>query len=182
MKLLRPSTLFGFAFVASFAVRCRAADKVVSDLVPPERRHAAVEVAERLARPPAPAPVPTDIADPFNPPNFNQPDPSEAAQNRPNAPTNAAGGQSANAPAAPASDRDVLEAVADKIPTTGTIILGGKPLLISGTNRIEVGSHFTVIYNGQEYDLELTAIDRTTFTVRYKGEEFTRPITVRKSP
>ena len=55
-------------------------------------------------------------------------------------------------------------------------------VLISGTNRIEVGSHFTVVYNGQEYELELVAIDRTTFTVRYKGEEFTRPIKQGKTP
>lgn len=183
MSPLSRFAIFGYALAALALAPCRADDKVVSDLAPPDRRRAFVDSAERLARAPTPAAIPADVTDPFNPPNFSQPDPSEVSQNRAPSAAPASGGSAVpGTPAAPATDRDVLEAVADKIPTTGTIILGGKPLLISGTNRIEVGSRFTVVYNGQEYELELTAIDRTTFTVRYKGEEFTRPIKLGKSP
>ena len=145
-----------------------------SDIVPPDQRRASVELAEKLAHPAPLEPVPEDIPQPFSPPGFEKPDGS--------ANPDRGGAADPKAPVMPQTDRDVLAAVAAKIPTTGTILLGGKPLLISGTNRIEVGSHFTVVYNGQEYELELTAIDRTTFTVRYKGEEFTRPIKLAKTP
>jgi len=152
------------------------AAKPTPDIAPPDRRRAIVEIAQRLARPAAaPAPV-ADLVSPFSPPAFSKADPSAAPA--------AAKSGTPDAKPAPAaeSDQDVLATVADKIPTTGTIILHDKPLLVSGTNRIEIGSHFTVVYNGQEYELVLTAIDRTTFTVRYKGEEFTRPIKLGKTP
>jgi hypothetical protein len=178
MSASRPLSRFITALVLALPAAAFAAKPTSSDILPPELRHAVVEKAERLARTPAAEPLPAEIASPFSPAGFEKPDASEM-QNRPTAGTADAKSQ---APAAPQTDRDVLAAVAAKIPTTGTIILGGKPLLISGTNRIEVGSHFTVVYNGQEYELELVAIDRTTFTVRFKGEEFTRPIKQGKSP
>ena len=167
--------LVSAAAVASLAVAV-AAKPPPSDIVPPDLRQKVVDNATRLSRTPAPTAVPADVASPFSPAGFEKPDASEM-QGKP-----VAAAPEAKGPVVPQTDRDVLEAVADKIPTTGTIIIGGKPLLISGTNRIEVGSRFTVVYNGQEYELELVAIERTTFTVRYRGEEFTRPIKIGKSP
>ena len=150
--------------------------KPTPDIAPPDRRRAVVEIAQRLARPAVAPPVEADLVSPFSPPAFVKPDPSAMP------PAGKAPADQKAAPSAAETDRDLLATVAAKIPTTGTIIVGGKPLLISGRNRIEAGSHFTVVYNGQEYELELTAIDRTTFTVRYKGEEFTRPIKQGKTP
>ena len=69
-----------------------------------------------------------------------------------------------------------LEAVAMQLMPTGTINYEGSPLLVMGSKRFEAGTRFTVTYNNEDYDLELVAIDRTTFTLRYKGEVFTRPI------
>ncbi len=163
------------AFAAAFLPRAQAA-KPASDIQTPDQRRAVVERGERLANPPAAAPLPAELKPAFNPPGFERPDTPARPEARPS------GDAKPAVSLAQASDRETLEAVADKIPTTGTIIIGGKPLLISGRNRIEVGSHFTVIYNGQEYELELVAIDRTTFTVRYKSEEFTRPIKLGKVP
>jgi hypothetical protein len=160
------------AGLAVFGGVARAA-KPTADIAPPERRRTVVETAEHLANPPPVTPVAADIPQPFAPPNFDRPTASAA-----DAHENAAGSAAA---AAPQTDSDFLAAIAAKIPTTGTIIVGGKPLLISGTNRIEIGSRFTVLYNGQECELELVAIDRTTFTVRYKGVEFTRPIKLGKT-
>jgi hypothetical protein len=158
-----------FAATAASVIAARP----TADIAPPDKRRTTVDIAQRLARPASTPHAPADLPSPFNPPGFTKgPTPAKTAD--------AAAGKAA--PAAPESDRDLLATVAAKIPTTGTIILDGKPLLISGTNRIEVGSHFTVVYNGQEYELELTAIDRTTFTVRYKGEEFTRPIKQGRTP
>jgi hypothetical protein len=160
------------AAVTALLPAVRAA-KPLTDIASPDQRRATVEKAERLTHPTAPSALPTPLASPFGTLAFEKPDGSETRENP------AAAASTATA-AAPETDREALAAVAAKIPTTGTIIRGGKPLLISGTNRIEVGSRFTVVYNGQEYELELVAIDRTTFTVRYKGEEYTRPTTLTK--
>ncbi len=58
--------------------------------------------------------------------------------------------------------------------------LRGAPRLIIANKPFEIGTRFTVTYNGQDYELELTSIDRTTFTLRYRNEETTRPITPTK--
>lgn len=159
--------------------------KATSDLMPPARRQKSVEMAQQLTSPAVPAPVPADLPNPFNPPDFMAPDPEEikaaqAAAARPGGapgarPSPAAPGVPA-APAGPASDRETLEVLAGKLIPGGMLVLGGRPLLIIGKNRFEVGTKFGVTYNNQDYELELAAIDRTTFTLRYRGEEITRPI------
>ena len=148
------------------------AAKGVSDLTSPVMRQPTVENAERLTRPPAPAPLAPNLKNPFNPPDFNKPDPDGKGT----APTPTTGGGTPQQPSGPPGNRETLEALAARIPSTGTMVLGGKPLLIVGKNRLEIGTKFTVAYNGQDYELELVAIDRTTFTLRYRGEETTRPI------
>ena len=172
--------LFLASAAALLVARADAAKPVkpAADILPPDHRRALVEKAERLAQTPAPIPVPAEVPGPFNPPGFDRPDTPQGGEA---SGQKAADGKPA-APALPQTDQELLAAVAAKIPTTGTMIIGGKPLLISGTHRIEAGSRFTVVYNGQDYELELVAIDRTTFTVRYKGEEFTRPIKQGKTP
>lgn len=142
-----------------------------SDIPPPEKRRLVLDQADRLAHPPAAAPLPAKLPQPFSPADFEG---SGAA-----APT---GQPHAAVAPAPLTDRQLLETLADKIPTTGTIIMGHKALLVIGVNRIEVGSRFTVVYKGQQYELELVDINRTSFTVRYKGESFTRPIRLTRSP
>jgi hypothetical protein len=169
-----------------------ALGKTVSDLVTPEKRRTTVELALRLTRPPEPVALPAEIAQPFNPPGFDQPDPGEiraAAQSpRVNSAGNLPGG--AAVPGAPAQadgpkgDREILENIAAKILPTGTIIpTNGDPLLTFGRKNVKLGSHFTVTNsaNGQDYELELVAVDRTTFTLRYRNEEITRPIKSGKS-
>jgi hypothetical protein len=81
-----------------------------------------------------------------------------------------------NQPAAPATDRQTLETLAAQITPSGVIMLRGAPRLIFANKPFEVGTRFTATYNNQDYELELVAIDRTTFTLRYKGEDVTRPI------
>ena len=163
------------------ALGAAAATKVTSDLVPPARRQIIVETAERLSRPPAPAPLPADLPQPFNPTGFDQPDPADQPKPVPTPVGQPVGpvapGQQ---PAPPAGDRGILEALAAKIPSTGTIMMGGRPLLIVGKNRIEIGQDFVVTYNNQDYELKLVSIDRTTFTLRMRGEEITRPIKLAK--
>lgn len=158
-----------------------AAGKSTSDLMPPLKRQASVDTAERLVRRKAPPPTPVDMASPFNPVDFDKPDPSEvpvATGPKPGATAGGATGATATpaAPAGPATDRDTLETLAAQITPSGVIMLRGAPRLIFANKPFEVGTRFTASYNNQDYELELVAIDRTTFTLRYRGEEITRPI------
>lgn len=143
-----------------------------SDVLPPERRRSSVELAQRLANRPTPPPLQADIVHPFDPAAFGQPDPEELkaiAAARAAAAANAAN-------ARPNTDRGLLDIIAARITPSGTLILGGEPLLIFGQKRLRVGDHLTVSYDGQDYNLELTAIERTTFTLRLNRDEITRPI------
>jgi len=188
MKVFR-CCLLAAMFAAIGANPGWAATRPASDLTSPDKRRTTVAMAERLTRTPAAAPLPAELPQPFNPVDFNQPDPEElraaaaraalaAAAANPG-PAGPAGGPSA-APR-PLTDRETLEAIAAKLVPSGTIIVGGSPRLIIGRNRFEVGTHFTVTYNTQDYDLELVSIDRTTFTLRLHREEITRPIKPGKS-
>jgi hypothetical protein len=154
------------------------------DIAPPLKRQASVDLAERLANRKPPEPLAAELRSPFNPADFDKPDPSEA-QRAGGAAT--AGGAQRPGPSGPAptttqapavaGDRETLEMLAMRIPSSGTIIRDGKPqLVVAGGKRLEVGAKFTVTFNDQDYELELVAIDRTTFTLRYRNEETVRPI------
>jgi hypothetical protein len=146
------------------------AARVVSDLQPPQKRQASVATAERLAKRPPPAALPDDLVSPFNPRDFDKPEPKEtvAGTQVPTGPTE---------PPPPPGDREILESLAAQLNPTGTMTyFDGTPRLVMGSKRFEVGTRFTVTYNNQDYELELVAIDRTTYRLRYRGEEITRPI------
>jgi hypothetical protein len=177
MKTPRLLVLGGvFAALATTPMWSAAANpsKITSDLLPHVKRQETVDKAARLTRPPTAAPVP-ELPQPFNPPGFDAPDADD-----PRAPVTP--GQRptpgvATAPAGPTSDRDLLEAMAPRIQPTGMVTLGGNPLLIfPGAKRVRVNDVITVTFNDREYDITITAIDRTNFTLRYRGEELTRPI------
>lgn len=165
-----------------------AVARPVSDLVSTEKRRASVLLAQQLTRPAEPAPVPPTMVNPFNPPGFDQPDPEEVRANaaaagaKPGGPAGPGGGAaSVEAPTQQQGDRELLEDLAMKLGPGGTVVFGGAPMLIIGKNRFEVGSHFIVAFNNQDYELELVSIASTTFTLRYNGVEVTRPIRPGKS-
>jgi hypothetical protein len=165
---------FAVLLAATFGLPATAqAQKSSPDLPSAAKRQSTVENARRLTRPPVPATLPPDLPHPFNPEGFDAPVGGPAA-GRPAAPGTAAPAAPAQ-PAGPTTDREILEVLAARLPTASFVRLGGKSLLLMGTNRFEVGTTFTVEYNGQEYPLELTAINTTNFTVKYRNEEFTRP-------
>ena len=182
MKTFSPRLAAGALALAGFASLASA--KPLSDLISPEKRRLSVELAQRLTRPPEPAPTPADLPQPFNPTGFEQPDPEEVkavalalAKAGGGPAPGPGGGGGPNQPARAPGDREILENLASKLPTKGTIIgRDGEPLLILTGGRVHVGDKFTVAFNGQDYELELTAIERTTFTLRYHGEEIVRPI------
>jgi hypothetical protein len=158
------------------------AGKSTAEILPPVRRQATITLAEELLNRTPPPPITGDLPSPFNPVDFDKPDPSEIkaagpSLGTPGTPATPGGPVTPNKPVAQ-SDRSILEAIAARIPVTGTIVgRDGKPIL-TGTNgrKFTVGNIFTVSYDNQDYDLEVVAIDRTTFTLRYRGEEITRNI------
>jgi hypothetical protein len=153
-----------------------AASRATSDLLPPHKRQATVDAADLLAHRPPPPPLPADLASPFNPVDFDKADPSEVPAAAPKTAPAAGGGTVVAQPTAPATDRQTLETLAAQITPSGVIMLRGAPRLIFANKPFEVGTRFTATYNNQDYELELVAIDRTTFTLRYRGEDVTRPI------
>lgn len=164
--------LFNIVVLATCVLAAPAfAAKVTPDLLPAPRRQAAVDTAVRLASRTSPPSLPAEMVSPFNPAGFDlaEPDPTANAKTQKAVAGNAAA-------AAPLTTRDVLEALALRLNPSGTIVVNGMPLLLIDRSRFEVGTKFVVTYEGREYELQLVSIDRTTFTLRYRSEEITRPI------
>jgi hypothetical protein len=166
----------GLLIVAAWVTLVTVA-RAASDIASQEKRRSVVESAINLAKPGTAVPVPQDLALPFSPPGFELSD----AQERAAAAAAAAANGKTPAELKVASDRETLDQLATKFPPTGTIFMGGEALLLFGNKRVKIGAHFTVPLNGQDYDLELVNIDRTTFTLRLNREEITRPINPAKS-
>jgi hypothetical protein len=178
MKTSISRAIFLLAFTVLLPAAAQAA-KATAEILPPARRQATVKLAEELLNRTPPPAITADLPSPFNPVDFDKPDTSEikaAPTGGPRTPATPGGPAVPNKPVAQ-SDRSILEAVAARIPVTGSIVLNGKPILTgTGGKKFFVGSTFTVSDGNQDYDLEVVAIDRTTFTLRYRGEEITRNI------
>jgi hypothetical protein len=177
-KNILPAALCALvAFVGVIVPTARA--RVDSEIAPPEKRHLSVDKATALAKQQKAVPLPATLSLPFAPPGFDLTDAEEAA-----AAAAAAALANKGNPAIPAppSDRQLLSEIVSKIRPSGTVDVGGKLLLWIGKSFVKTGAHFTVTYKGADYDLELTQIDTTNFTLRYKSDEITRPIQSGKSP
>jgi hypothetical protein len=79
------------------------------------------------------------------------------------------------APIAP-SNHDLFKKMAEGVNASGMMQLGGRIFLLVGMKKYKVGDCILVNSEGANYELEVTAIDRTSFTLRFKNEEITRPI------
>lgn len=75
-----------------------------------------------------------------------------------------------------ASDREVLAAVIDTITPSGIMQMGDVPFLLFGQKKLKVGDRIPIEFQGADYQLQITAIERTTFTLRLNKEEITRSI------
>jgi hypothetical protein len=169
----------GGIFILSISPIELSAARNSADLQPPQVRQLSVTNAEKLWQRRPPPPVPADMPSPFSPVDFDKPDPSDFPA------TGALAGPAevkriTTGPGvqryAPSGDREVLDKLAAQISPTGVIMLRGAPRLVISNRPFEVGTRFTATYNNQDYELELVAIDRTTFTLRYRSEEVIRPI------
>ena len=180
VKRILPPVLLALAVLGMFSSYARA--KVQSELESPERRRASVDRAVILAKQSAAAPLPAEVEQVFAPPGFELTDAEEAAAAAAAARLAAANGQGGAVAPPPPTDRELLESIVAKVRPSGTIYIGDRPMLMFGKRFVKTGSHFTVTYKGNDYDLVLTDIDGTNFTLRYNHAEITRPIQPGKSP
>jgi hypothetical protein len=171
---MRPTILKGcvrvvFALLVGSVV-LPAFAAVSSDLASPQKRQATVRLAELLTRISDRAPM-ASMQSPFSPAGFDGPPSGEIAPNR-------EGDVYAvpNAQPPPASDRSILELLSARIPSTGTLARDGKMMLTVGPKRIEAGQVLVVADGVKEYEFEVVAITSTTFTLRFRNEEITRPV------
>jgi hypothetical protein len=161
------------AAIPAFSAPRRANSKVQeSDVATQEVRKAAVASAVALAKVEPPPALPENLPHPFNPPAFGR------AAREPVRDT------TTTATAAPRAtgDREVLAEIARRVTPSGTFSIGGVRYLQFSKKRLKVGDNLTVTHEGQDYVLELTAIDATNFTLRLNREEITRPIKPGKNP
>jgi hypothetical protein len=142
-----------------------------SDLASPQKRQAAVRVANQLTRD-AGVSTAFDVLNPFCPPEFDI--------SREESISRKLGDRPENLSIASKSDREILESLASRFPATGTITRGDKILLTAGRKQFEAGQLLTLSELGREYEVEIVAISATTFTLRFRNEEFTRPVRLSK--
>ncbi|MDQ5978532.1 MAG: hypothetical protein QG602_1506 [Verrucomicrobiota bacterium] len=79
-------------------------------------------------------------------------------------------------PVGPRSARDLLQAIGASLKPSGSMVLGGEPVLLFGQKRVKAGGLLTITFEGNEYALEIVSINQPNFTLRLNREEFTRPI------
>ncbi len=75
-----------------------------------------------------------------------------------------------------------LALIAARIPATGAIRLGGRPMLLLGQTRLRIGDIVRAELDGREYELVLAEITLASFTVKLGELSHTRPIRLPSSP
>lgn len=71
---------------------------------------------------------------------------------------------------------DLLMKVSSRIAATGTANLGGQFYLLAGQKKFKVGDKLTVDYDGLPYELVITSITSTGFTLKKGDLTYTRAI------
>jgi hypothetical protein len=170
MKSPLPAPCSSWALLAAALLAALPA-ALWSQVVPPTRRAAAVEASQKLLAT-RESPLPTDLVNPFYPQAF--------AEIRAGGPVAAGPGVGADpvtpTQSGPRTDRDLLAAIATAMRAPNLITLGGEQILVFGQKRVKAGDTLTINFEGTDYVLEVTAVDRVSFTLRLNREEYTRPI------
>jgi hypothetical protein len=88
----------------------------------------------------------------------------------------------ADVPKSNGTDREILEKIAPSLAPSGMMLFGGKPMLLFREKKLKVGDEVKIPYEGVDYVVVITAIDRTSFRFSLNREEITRPIKLGKTP
>jgi hypothetical protein len=136
----------------------------VSDIPTPQKRATSVELAARLLKSPSAEElqVPDGLRNPFDPASEAK---VEIKSGR------------------PGSDKELLAILADQLHPTG--VMGREDalvLLLKGQKSVKLNDKLTLFFDGAPYDVEVTAIDRNNFSLRFNHAEITRPIKPGKTP
>lgn len=145
----------------------------LESIIPPAKRTEALEKARQLL---SQKTAPAQTADPFFTEAFEGVRSARPAEEQTGAPQSEATPGRAGPASAPKGDRDLLQSIANSLKPSGYFVLGGQPTLVFGQKRVKAGGLLTITFEGKEYTLEVTALNRTNFTLRLNREEFTRPI------
>lgn len=159
-----------YAVAANYMIGAAA-----SDLTSPQKRAATVDLSHQLVKPAKPesSQVQTDLKNPFFPAGFGGPSLEELA---------ALAAAKAAKSSKPTTDRELLIALAGQLNPTGTLFAGGEPILLFGQKKMKVGDHLSINFDGAPYEVIVSDIQSTNFTVRLNKEEYTRPIQSGKNP
>jgi hypothetical protein len=148
-----------------------AADASRADLPAAQKRSATVERAVLYAQQKDAASLPADLKNPFSPQGFDQADVEDNRIKNQTAESSKALG-----------DNEILESIAAKLKPSGSLVFSGQPILLYGQKKLKVGDHLTISFEGHDYEVEITTIERTTYTLRLNRAEITRPINPGKTP
>ena len=166
----------GLAGLALATARLTAAD--VGTVTTTAKRHESLENAKAIMVI-EPVTLPADLNNPFNPAGLTGSTGTAVrtqAGGTTGTATTAVADNTPAKPTGPRSDHDTIQAIAAALKPSGFFILGGEPTLVFGQKRVKAGGHVTITFEGTEYTLEITSIERPNFTLRLNREEFTRPI------
>ena len=136
----------------------------------PTARHNRLDAVKKILSPGESA-LPAPLVDPFHPAAF-----AGVSSGLGAAPAAGSTVDNSGAPSAPKGDQAVLQAIAAGLKPSGVFVIGGQPTLAFGQKKVKAGSFLTITFEGNSYTLEITAIDRSNFTLRLNREEYTRPI------
>ena len=133
------------------------------DLVAPKLREQVVADAVRVAQARnSEVTLPSPTPNPFIPRELAPSGPPSAAPEA--------------TPVVPVNGAEILARIAAQIPATGTVTIGGEPILLLGQKRLKVGELFTISFEGRSHELQLAAVTSTSFTVRRGENVHTRPV------
>lgn len=151
--------------VVAFALVGMLAGLRANTVVAPAKRQESLAQAKQLLGDKA---MPSTLKNPFSPEGFGE---GQAESG-----SSSAGTPGPVVQAGPRSGRDLLQAIGASLKPSGSLVLGGEPVLMFGQKRVKAGGTLTITFEGNEYTLEIVKIERPNFTLRLNREEFTRPI------
>lgn len=74
------------------------------------------------------------------------------------------------------NEADLLRSLANQLSARGTAILGQDRFLLLSQKRLKVGESITISFAGNAYEVVLSDLTSTTFTIKRNGLTFTRPV------
>jgi len=151
---------FAVLFLTGFASAQTPAN---SEIVPSQKRAATVALAAQLLKSPSAAEVmiPDGLRNPFDP---------------------TAGTNIEVKSGRPGSDKELLALLADQLHPTGVMGRDELVLLLKGQKGVKLNDKLTLSFDGVAYEVEVTAIDNNSFSLRFNQAEITRPIKPGKNP